>query len=144
MRALAVFLILIVAAPALARPLAPVADVGPDDRAAIQRVISDQIAAFRRDDGEAAFALAAPGIQRMFGNPESFMAMVRGGYQPVYRPREFAFRELVIMDRHLVQMVAVVGPDGQRVSALYHMERQPDGTWRIAGCHLVEPEDENA
>jgi hypothetical protein len=72
------------------------------------------------------------------------MAMVRGGYQPVYRPRAFAFRDLVIIDGHLVQRVAVVGPDGQRVSALYHMERQPDGTWRISGCHLVEPEDGNA
>lgn len=144
MRALAVFLILILAAPALAQPLAPVADVGPDDRAAIQRVISDQIAAFRRDDGEAAFSFASPGIQRMFGNAETFMAMVRGGYQPVYRPRAFAFQDLVIIDGHLVQPVAVVGPDGQRVTALYHMERQPDGTWRISGCHLVEPEDGNA
>ena len=144
MRALLVFLMLIVAAPASAQRATPAADVGSDDRAAIQQVIRDQIAAFGRDDGDAAFAFAAPGIQRMFGNAETFMAMVRGGYQPVYRPREFAFRTLVVIDGNLIQPVAIVGPDGRRVTALYHMERQPDGTWRIAGCHLVEPEDENA
>lgn len=144
MRALLVLLILIVAAPAAAQRATPAADVGTDDRIAIQKVISGQIAAFRRDDADAAFAFAAPGIQRMFGNAETFMSMVRGGYRPVYRPREFTFRELVVIDGHLVQPVAVVGPDGGRVTALYHMERQPDGSWRIAGCHLVEPEDENA
>ena len=89
-------------------------------------------------------AITSKEFNRMFGNAETFMAMVRGGYQPVYRPREFAFRTLVVIDGNLIQPVAIVGPDGRRVTALYHMERQPDGTWRIAGCHLVEPEDENA
>ena len=34
-------------------------------------------------------------IQGMFGTPEIFMDMVRQGYQPVYRPRVFDFREIV-------------------------------------------------
>jgi len=144
MRALLLVLLLIVAAPAGAQRGAPPATVGPADRAAIQQVIGDQIAAFRRDDGDAAFALASPGIQRMFGTADGFMAMVRGGYQPVYRPRSYSFRELVTIDGLVVQPVAVVGPDGRRVTALYPMEQQPDGSWRIAGCQLVEPEDDNA
>lgn len=144
MRVLLAFLILVVAGPALGQRFTPAAGVGAEDRAAIRQVIGDQIAAFRRDDGDAAFAFAAPGIQRMFGTAETFMSMVRGGYQPVYRPRSFAFAELVEIDGQLVQQVAVIGPDGGRVTALYPMEKQPDGSWRIAGCQLVEPADENA
>lgn len=143
MRALLFVLLVLFAVPVAAQRVVPAADVGPSDRSAIQKVISDQVAAFRRDDGDAAFSFASPGIQRLFGNAETFMSMVRGGYQPVYRPREFVFRDLVLMDGHLVQQVAVMGPDGRRVTALYHMEQQPDGSWRIAGCYLVEPQDEN-
>lgn len=132
---------------ALAAPVAaqsPATDVAAADRAAIRRIIGEQIEAFRRDDGEAAFGFASPGIQRIFGDAATFMSMVRGGYQPVYRPREIAFRDLLRFDGQLVQVVAVVGPDGRRVVALYPMEQQPDGSWRIAGCQLLEPDDEAA
>jgi len=30
----------------------------------------------------------------------------------------------------------VIGPDGRGVIALYRMEEQPDGSWRIAGVTL--------
>lgn len=131
-------------AAAPARAQAPASDVPSADRAAIRGVIGAQIEAFRRDDGAAAFAFASPGIQRLFGDPDSFMRMVRGGYQPVYRPRDVVFRDLVRLSGDLVQVVEVVGPDGRRVLALYPMEQQPDGSWRIAGCQLVEPDDESA
>ncbi len=105
---------------------------------AIEQVIRDQMAAFARDDGEAAFAFATPGLRAMFGSAEMFMSMVRQGYQPVYRPRAVTFGELAEQDGQMVQEVGVIGPDGVPRIALYTMERQPDGTWRIAGCRLVE------
>jgi hypothetical protein len=67
---------------------------------------------------------------------------VRNGYQPVYRPREVRFGDLVDLDGALIQKVDVTGPDGRRALALYVMERQADGSWRINGCMLAEPEDE--
>src|ERR1700756_3001229 len=66
------------------------------DRGAIRAVVEDQLAAFQRDDGAAAFAFASPGIQAEFGTVENFMAMVRSGYQPVYRPREVAFGDATV------------------------------------------------
>ena len=115
--------------------------VAPDaaDRAAIERVIGDQIAAFGRDDGAAAFALASPGIQATFGTPEAFMRMVRQGYQPVYRPRQVRFDEVVMRDWGPEQRVFVVGPDGHPYIAVYPMERQADGTWKTNGCYLERP-----
>ena len=134
---LAGLLLLLVLAPGLAWAQAPATDIGAADRAKIRAVISDQIAAFRRDDAQAAFGFAAPNIQAMFGTPERFLGMVRDSYQAVYRPSDVAFGELVRIDDRLTQLVQVVGPDGAARTALYFMERQADGTWRIAGCVLT-------
>ena len=117
------------------------AGLGPADRSAIRAVIETQIAAFRRDDGDAAFALASPNIQRMFRTAEIFMTMVRQGYQPVYRPRRIEFRDVVDLDGVPTQEVHVIGPDGLPYFALYLMERQADGSWRIGGVFLVRAKD---
>ena len=115
-----------------------------DDRAAIRDVIGRQVEAFGRDDGDAAFGLASPMIQRMFGSSDVFMDMVRQGYQPVYRPRAFDFREIVELDGQPTQKVQVIGPDGRPVTAFYPMTQLPDGSWRINGCYLKAPDDHQA
>ena len=115
----------------------------PAVRAAIREVIDKQIAAFRRDDGETAFSFAAPSIRHMFGTVDKFMDMVRGGYRPVYRPQAYRFGAITIADGMIVQKVHIVGPDGRAVTAFYIMEKQPDGTWRIAGCSLGAPEEQS-
>ena len=114
------------------------------DRAQIRDVIGRQVEAFRRDDGESAFGLASPNIQGMFGTSDIFMDMVRQGYQPVYRPRVFDFREIVDLHGQPAQKVHVIGPDGRPVTAIYPMARQPDGSWRIDGCFLQAPDEHQA
>jgi hypothetical protein len=106
------------------------------DSAAFTAVIDGQIAAFARDDADAAFALASPDIRRTFMNAERFMQMVRSGFQPVYRPRAYSFGDPAMVEGVPVQPVQVIGPDGRSVVALYRMERQFDGSWRIAGVTL--------
>jgi hypothetical protein len=117
----------------------PATDIGAADRSAIRSVIESQIAAFRRDDGVGAFAFASPTIKRMFGTPENFMDMVRGGYAQVYRPSSVGFGELMRAGDTLVQLVDIAGPDGLPVIAVYEMQRQPDGSWQINGCSLMRP-----
>ena len=119
-------------------------DVSSADRAAIRDIIQSQVDAFRRDDGEAAFGYASPGIRRLFGTADTFMDMVRQGYQPVYRPRVFDFREIVSLHGQITQKVHVVGPDGRPVTAFYPMTQLPDGSWRIDGCYLQAPEEHQA
>ena len=67
--------------------------------------------------------------------------MVRKGYAPVYRPREVEFRELRVRGNTIQQEVLFVGPDGKPVLALYSMQQQPDGRWRIAGVILLKAPD---
>ena len=43
-----------------------------------------------------------------------FMDMVRQGYQPVYRPRAFDFREIVSLRWPVTQKVHVVAPTAGR------------------------------
>lgn len=119
----------------LAAPAA--AAVAPADRAAIEAVIADQIAAFGRDDAAAAYAHAAPNIHALFPTPEIFMRMVRSGYAPVYRPQAVRFAEAVVEGGAVVQRVLLRGPDGRAHLALYTMERQADGAWKIAAVVLV-------
>jgi hypothetical protein len=129
---------LLLGAPAAAQ------DIGAGDRTAIQSVIDRQIAAFRRDDGREAFSYAAPDLQAQFGSPEIFMGMVRTGYAPVYRPRSYQFRDLKVIEGVITQQVYVVGPDGVGRLALYFMQQQKDGSWRVSGCVLLEFEGDEA
>ena len=131
-------LILGLAAPSFAQ------DLSAADRSAIRDVIQGQVDAFQRDDGASAFGYASPTIRGMFGTSEVFMDMVRQGYQPVYRPRVFDFREIVTLQGQVTQKVHVVGPDGKPVTAFYPMTQLPDGTWRIDGCYLQAPEEHQA
>ena len=113
--------------------------ISATDKAEFQRIITAQITAFRADDGPAAYDFAAPVVRNIFPTPEIFMAMVKQGYPQVYRPQSFNFTEALIdpMGRP-AQKMTVVGPDGKSYTALYSMEKQADGTWRISGCTLLE------
>ena len=89
------------------------------------------------DDGEAAFAFAAPIIRLKFGDAANFMTMVKTSFAAVYRPRKVTFGNLVAPELRLpVQRVYVVGPDGNLLAFDYVMERQAGGEWRIAGVYL--------
>ena len=113
------------------------------DKAGIRAVIQSQIAAFQKDDGPTAYGYASPTIQQKFGNAEIFMEMVKTGYAAVYHPREVEFRDLKMENGRLLQDVFVVGPDGNPALAIYEMQRQPDGSWRINGCWLVQAPDKS-
>jgi len=116
-------------------PGTPFAQTGGDG-SAIQSVISNQIAAFRAGDSTRAYSYASPGIQRMFPSPGIFMQMVEQGYEPVFRPRSFAFIDQSLGGDEAVQFVDVVGPDGAAWIAMYTLERQTGGDWKITGCQL--------
>ncbi len=111
------------------------------DQRAIRGIIESQLDAFQRDDSSSAFSYASPIIQQKFGSPENFMAMVEGGYAPVYRPREVEFLDARVKDGQTAQAVRFVGPDGKSVIAIYSMERQPDGSWRIGGVFLIATDE---
>ncbi|NJO41719.1 MAG: DUF4864 domain-containing protein [Cyanobacteria bacterium CRU_2_1] len=112
----------------------------PTDRAIIRSIIECQLEAFGRDDSAEAFAFASPRIQAQFGTPENFMQMVKMGYSPIYHPRAVMFQDIAFVEDMPAQKVLLMGTDGELVMALYLMQKQPDGSWRIHGCFLVPVE----
>lgn len=110
-----------------------------DDGDDVQAVIESQITAFLKDDADGAYFHAAPGIKQMYSDSESFFEMVRRGYAPVYRPNNFAFgRGRSLDDQRFVQEVIISGPDGDDYTAVYILEKQTDGVFKINGVQMVK------
>ena len=107
------------------------------DWQAIKRVIGDQLAALRKDDGPRAFAFAAPALQAQFESAEKFMRMVHAGYQPLIDARYDEFLEGAVIDGQVIQPLRLVLRDDTVLVALYTMQRDDAGRWRIAGCLLA-------
>nr|WP_274630658.1 DUF4864 domain-containing protein [Mesorhizobium shangrilense] len=126
----AVIILLVLFAPLFAR-------AGEVEVQAAQTTIDSQIRAFLADDADRAYSFAAPNVQRLFPTVETFMGMVTGGYQPVYHPRDWSFGKVKEMDAvSIIQQVFTVGPDGKDYEAVYTLELQADGVWRITGVSL--------
>jgi hypothetical protein len=121
----------------------PASTLPTPDQTAIRHVIEAQLAAFQRDDGAEAFGYATPTIRQKFGDAANFMAMVKGGYPAVYRPRSVAFDKLVDTEYGPDQILRLIGPDGHAYIAHYMMQKQPDGRWMINGCYLTRAEGQN-
>ncbi len=108
------------------------------DQAIFKQIITDQIAAYNADDSARAYSYAAPTIQALFPSPEIFLSMVKNGYRPVYRQKSFSFGEITETAGRPVQHVTIVDATGKLWTALYTMQKQPDGNWKISACVLVE------
>ena len=103
----------------------------------VQTVIQSQIAAFLDDDAKAAYSFASPTIRGKFPSEDAFFDMVKKGYAPVYRPGNFAFGRSKVQGDTVVQEVLITGPDGKDWTALYQVVKQPDGSYKINGVHIV-------
>ncbi|PJG55522.1 DUF4864 domain-containing protein [Bradyrhizobium forestalis] len=108
------------------------------DVATAQSVIRAQEQAFVRDDATAAYSYAAPAIKEIFPAPDIFMSMVQNGYAPVYRHKSFEFGESKTDGGWIAQRVHIIDANGEAWEALYTLEQQGDGSYKITGCSLLK------
>jgi DNA-binding transcriptional LysR family regulator len=104
---------------------------------AIRRTIDEQRKALKAGDARKAFSYASPGIRAQFHTPETFLTMVREGYGALIAARYVEFLEGAVIEGAVIQPLRLVAPDNSVLVALYTMEKQKDGRWRIAGCVLA-------
>jgi len=110
---------------------------GDADVKAAQTTIDAQLKAFRSGDNDTAYSYAAPNVKQVFPTLDVFMSMVTNGYAPVQKPQSYSFgRSEEIGSNKIAQQVFIVGPDGKDYEALYTLELQPDGMYRITGVSL--------
>ena len=107
----------------------------------IRATIEAQIEAFRAQDDVSAFAHASPDLRAQFVAPNRFMAMVRAHYRPVVTAQQFSFtgRAQEVLETPLIRLqdVYLIDERGTSHKARYMMQKQPDGSWKIAGCQLL-------
>jgi hypothetical protein len=114
-------------------------DLASADKSAIQHTIAGQLEAFKVDDGAKAYSFAAPIVTGVFPTVEIFMGMVKRGYEPIYKNTSYDFGSVVTDSLgRPTQHVLITASNGKHYEAIYAMERQPDGSWKIAGVQMVE------
>jgi Domain of unknown function (DUF4864) len=108
-----------------------------EDNKAIRGVVEAQLAALAIDDAERAFSFATPSIRQRFGTAEHFFMLVREQYPAVYQPTKTVFHSANEIDSQTFQPVELTDRDGMVWLAVYEMQRQGNGDWRINGCVLL-------
>ena len=106
----------------------------------IQSVIADQLKAFNEDDTQRAYAHAADTIKQIFPSSQIFMEMVRTGYPPVYRAKSWSFAEPTPLESGYSQIIRLTDEQGRLWNALYTLERDKTGEWKITSCRLLKSE----
>jgi hypothetical protein len=104
---------------------------------AIHEVITAQRAAIIAGDADKAFGYASRGIQQQFGDAASFLAMVDAAYGALESARYVEFLEGAVIDGIIVQPLRLIDADNTVRVALYTMEKQADGGWRISSCRIA-------
>jgi hypothetical protein len=123
---------------------ASAATVAPADQAAIHTVIQTQLEAFKRDDYDAAYAVAAPAIKVLYPSSQEFALLVKSRYSQLIRPQSVAFGAVMPTDQGPVQRVFITAADGRAYVATYSLQQQPDNSWLIAGCSIARDHDSSA
>jgi hypothetical protein len=129
--------VLLGATPAGGQPPPHETTLAAAEWTAIRTVVGAQLAALKAGDSDAAFGYASPGIRAQFGDAATFMRMVREGYAALVAARYTEFLDGAVIDGAVIQPLRLVAPDNEVMVALYTMQKQGDGRWRIAGCMLA-------
>lgn len=140
-----ILLFTLLRAVVLATCLVPLAQAAPPGAAtlpradwkAIEQVIEQQRNALIAGDGTKAMAFATPALRGQFGTPENFLRMVRNGYAALLDARATRFLEGAVIEGSVIQPLRLILPDNTVLVAIYQMEKQKDGRWKIAGCVIA-------
>jgi Domain of unknown function (DUF4864) len=138
--AVALAALLVVALPARAAEspkVWPDASLRAAEWSSIRAAIGAQRKALIAGDGSKALSYASPAIRDQFGTPEIFLSMVRNAYAALLTARYTEFLDGAVIDGVVIQPLRLIAPDNTVQVALYTMQRQRDGRWKIAGCVLA-------
>lgn len=113
-------------------------DISAADAIAIHTVVQTQFDAFAQDDAVGAFELASLDTRTKVGSPDKFLHLVKKHYNPLYRHEMAVFSPPEVIEGETIQVVRVTTRDSHVWLAVYRMQREQDGSWKIDSCHLLE------
>ena len=110
--------------------------VSPNDAAAVQSVVEDQLSAFKADDFPLAYSHAAPELKNFVPTVERFQTMVQRGYDPIYRSQGHVFGRTIGLNSMVYQEAIITDINAKEWQAVYSLKQQEDGSWKIARVKL--------
>lgn len=105
---------------------------------AVREVVHLQINALADDDAEKAYSLTTSATQQLLGSPNNLLSFIKDEFAPIYRPRHAMFQETEIIGQHALQIVQLIDSSGLIWIAIYQVELETDGKWKVDGCRLFE------
>lgn len=112
-------------------------NVKPADADAIHAVVQQQLNALLIDDETGAFEVTSVEARAFFGSASNFLRAMKTYYRPIYRHRIAQFSVARTMGNIALQPVRVTANDSRVWIAIYRMERDDGGAWKIDGCQLL-------
>lgn len=109
----------------------------------IEGVIADQLRAFNERDVAEAWQYAAPNIQSIFRDAQTFGGMVQRGYPMVWTNSDVQFLDQQDFGAATRQVIRLTDEQGGFHFLEYRMIETPDG-WRIAGVQILPQPDVGA
>ena len=110
------------------------------DRKESRAVIEAQLEAFKQGDSAKAFSYATPSVQTVFGNAETFMQMVRKGYDVVVKPVTVRFVKFETDGMNALHAVQMIDRQKTLWNVYYVLQKRSDGTWKISSCETEKAE----
>ncbi|MBI1891492.1 MAG: DUF4864 domain-containing protein [Burkholderiales bacterium] len=114
------------------------AELTSSEVTAIQKTVRQQIDALANDDALGAFALTSTDTRTRIGTPDDFLRLIKEEYDPVYRHRLALYSPPQIVNGKTYQLVRLTDLDSRVWIAIYLLDRDEVGDWKIEGCQLVE------
>lgn len=135
------FFAMLILLAGLALPLssaAAVDEVSQEDQLAIKAVVASQLEALAADNADAAFALATADTRSRLRNSDTFLQIIKQQFTPIYRHQRALFSAPEVIAGRMVQIVRLTDSESSVWLAIYQMQKESDGQWKIAGCRLIE------
>lgn len=108
------------------------------DAIAISEAVQSQLEAFSNDDASRAFNLATIEKRMLLGNPDNFLRMVKEQYSPIYRPHEVILSQPEVVEGMAIQLARIIDSEDRVWVAIFSMQQEDDGSWKIDGYQLLE------
>ena len=109
-----------------------------DDNTAIRSVVEAQLAALAVDDADRAFSWTTDAMHYRFVTAQRFLQLIREEFAVVYRPAAVEFLGADQVGGKVYQPVQLRDAGGNYWLAMYQVEQQHDGAWRINGSVLTK------
>ncbi|MES2536040.1 MAG: DUF4864 domain-containing protein [Pseudomonadota bacterium] len=112
-------------------------EVAAPDAQEIHALVQEQLEAFANDDAEKAFDLTTDSAREQLGSADDFLLMIKTEYPAIYRHRRALFSVAESVAGNTFQIVRLTDGENNVWLAIYQVERESNGRWKIDGCILV-------